>query len=176
MRAYLMLWCCLGVVACGKDSATDSMKNDQIPGEVVDEAGGATESGPGFSEADLEEGEEEEEEDTGSSGTPGDPAAGEAFQYVWEDACDFRWNLVGEVVACTDCDLAFDLERSLSADSTCSGGANDSGTLTVKDQTVMFEDRVWGYVFAMSEGYLTWNTAGYVEGNEAYYYIGYLSH
>lgn len=176
MRAHLRLWSTVGLVACGGKSASNEAKTEQAAEEEVEEDVDSTQAGVGFDGTDVDDSEEEEEEDTGSVGSLGDPATGEVFQFVWADACDFRWDLSGEIVACSECDLAFELGRILSADSTCSGGEDDSGTLEVRSDGIYFRDLFWGAVFAHSQGYVTWNSVGYAEGGGAYYYIGHLSH
>ena len=77
---------------------------------------------------------------------------------------------------CEDCLLAFAVSLSRLPDSTCRAEGDLDGTLQLSELAVYFEDTYWGAVFAGRSGYVTWNTVGYVEGDEAVYYIGHVEY
>ena len=163
-------------VSCGEDKTTSKEKTSAPDNPMIDEDDGVEAGGTSFESGGEGEGEGEGEGSIGDQGLPGDPAEGEAFQFVVELDCDYRWDLAGEIVSCDDCELAFELTLERSTSGSCTGGENGSGTLVVRNVGVYFEGRYWGTVFAAGGGYLTWNTLGYVYGDRTYYYLGHLSY
>ena len=167
------------VLSCGEDTRRTQKKKVAVDDQVIDED---SEVGAGGTQIETGgEGEGEGEGEIGDDGLLGDPVAGEAFQFVAELDCDFRWALEGEIVACEDCEMAFDLTLERSAAGSCAGGEDRSGRMVVRNARVYFEadpegSDYWGYVFAAGGGYLSWNTLGYIYGDQTYYYLGRLTY
>jgi len=174
----LLLSPLLVLSACGGDTNRNQNSKDDADDRTDDGDGGSDEGVAGFGSGadDEDDGEDEDEDDggSGSGGRPGDPAEGELFQFVLEQGCDYRWALVGTVADCIDCEIAFDLGLERSTTGSCGLGENATGTLRVANSGVYFDDAYWGAVFQMGSGYVTWNTPGYGDSDQTYYYLGHV--
>lgn len=161
------------LVACDEPDARTQTTTDDSDDRTDGTSDDGTDAGLGLDGGVSGEGEGEGEDDPdGGRASLGDPVSGELFHFIVERDCDHRWALDGLVVDCLECELAFDVDLVVSGESSCGDTVPGFGRVKVTETAVYFEGTYQGAVFEMEGGYLTWNSVGYVYGDQTYYYLG----